>query len=25
MNEEGKEIPPQEETKCISNGYGGCK
>jgi hypothetical protein len=25
INVEGKEIPPQEETKCISNGYGGCK
>jgi hypothetical protein len=21
----GKEMPPQEEKKCISNGYGGCK
>ena len=25
INVKGKEIPPQEETKCISNGYGGCK
>ena len=25
INVEGKETPPQEETKCISNGYGGCK
>ena len=25
INVEGKEIPPQKETKCISNGYGGCK
>ena len=25
INVEAKEIPPQKETKCISNGYGGCK
>ena len=25
INVKGKQIPPQEETKCISNGYGGCK
>ena len=25
INVKDKEIPPQEETKCISNGYGGCK
>ena len=25
INVEDKEIPPQVEIKCISNGYGGCK
>ena len=25
INVKGKEMQPQEETKCISNGYGGCK
>jgi hypothetical protein len=25
INVEAKEIPPHKETKCISNGYGGCK
>ena len=25
INVKGRQIPPQEETKCISNGYGGCK
>jgi hypothetical protein len=25
INVEGKQIPPQDDTKCISNGYGGCK
>ena len=25
INVKDKEIPSQEETKCISNGYGGCK
>jgi len=25
INVEGKKIPSREKTKCISNGYGGCK
>jgi hypothetical protein len=25
INVEGKKIPPNSESKCISNGYGGCK
>jgi hypothetical protein len=25
INVEGKQISPQQETQCISNGYGGCK
>jgi len=25
INVEGKKIPPNSKSKCISNGYGGCK